>query len=1157
MATELRSAAKAPGKPQYESFVEQQLGKVRQRLRLVDLAGSLAILLSAVAGYGLVMGLIDRLWDLPTAVRLVCWIFLAIGLATFVGTVVIRLCFRQVNPVFLASRLEQTLPDAKNSVINWLNLREQPLPPVIRGSLGRRAAKDLTKADPEEAISLRPLWWLGSIAAVLIVLQVGLLIAGREQALSLLQRTFLPFEKKPIANRTELTLLQPAGGDIALPSNQSLTLRVKVAGYVPSLNQPDSLKLHFRYGQGEPFEERALTQDLDGSWAAVIVADQVRNGFYYKVTGGDARLPEDREFRVDVLAIAQVQRFEVEHQYRPYLVLPDKKVVYEKNMRPSFLEMRGTKTTLVVRANRDLKQCVLELKSGATKKDLLGEAVPGDPTAWQFSWVLDQSGEFRILFKSKDGEENVDRQPCKIEVIPDRPPEVEITKPAADVTLPANGTLMVEGAATDDFGVKSLQLQLRTLNVQNAPVLKPQVYRPGTSFQFTNKKYPLEVDYNDLIALEKPQTVKGEPFLLKAGMELEYWLEARDNCDYPDAAGNLGQSKRYKITIADPQNSDKASQERKNLEAKNKERTQKQDKNLAEQNLTQGGAGQGDQDPDQNAKAQQKQQNLDETAKKVQEEIQKENKKGDAKDQGPPNGGASDGSSKEGPKNGDNGGDSKTGQGGDAGQAGSEKDGGKQGDQAGDARGQGQSQQQQSNQTGAAKDGPQAGSSEPPGSQRDDGASQSKPGTEKSGPPDAQKDGVGGSKEKKVGESGGSAKDASTAGGGAAQGGEKGAGQGMSDGAAGSAKGQPPEAAPDTKGAAKAGSGTESGQTRPNTEAGNPAGAGQEKGAGAQDTAKSEQPAPGQTKGPASNSGPATKKPPEPGESNARGPAEGDPKDMGASKLPPPDGQKSAGDSKAGDRKNTSMGEVAELAKQLEDPGQREQAKKALEKISDQAVDPKVAKAADEALQKQEAQRGTLKDGKTGAINAPESNGKGNPNDPKDGGNAKTAKNDGNGQQKAGAGKSGENPGQSKQSGTGTAGPNNRGKVGAEDDGPANPFDQKAARQANDLQLETLKKKIDKLRQQLTPPVLQKLNWTEKDREEFLSQLLADAVAREQRQKMAGADNQPAPASIQALMPGTGPRAIPRETGGSGPPPAGVAEPPPQVREANKIFQNK
>jgi hypothetical protein len=249
------------------------------------------------------------------------------------------------------------------------------------------------------------------------------------------------------------------------------------------------------------------------------------------------------------------------------------------------------------------------------------------------------------------------------------------------------------------------------------------------------------------------------------------------------------------------------------------------------------------------------------------------------------------------------------------------------------------------------------------------------------------------------------------------------------------------------------------------------------------------------------------------------------------------------------------MQDVDQLAKDLESPAEREAAKSALEKINDQAADPKVRDAAEQALQKMAARPGLAKDGKPAAIEMPD---KGNSGEPKDSSAAKSAKGDaGAGSKKeGGSGRPGEVSKGSAKSGMGSPG-GNAGRIGGDDNGPASPVDAKAALRPDDLQLELLKKRIDKLRQQLTPPVLKELKWTEQDREEFLRQLQADALYRMQRAKQ-GLETPPPPGSVQALLPAPGPRLIQRDPGDrGGQPPAAIPQPPPDMRLPAKIFQNK
>ena len=238
MATVQRPTTNA--KPQYETAVEQQFAYAARRLRGLDIAAWSLALAGIVLAYGLTVALLDRLRDLSTGIRLTAWCCFMAGVAIYLVAAFRRLAFRSVNPHFIARQLEQTVPDAKNSVINWIDLRKEPFAPVIRGSLGRRAARDLAHADAEKAISTRPVWWLGSIAGLLLVLQLGWLAAAPGQVWSLLQRAFMPFDQARIANQTRLTLLQPAGGDVSLAANQPLQVRVEVQGYVPAINTRDA-----------------------------------------------------------------------------------------------------------------------------------------------------------------------------------------------------------------------------------------------------------------------------------------------------------------------------------------------------------------------------------------------------------------------------------------------------------------------------------------------------------------------------------------------------------------------------------------------------------------------------------------------------------------------------------------------------------------------------------------------------------------------------------------------------------------------------------------------------------------------------------------------------------------------------------------------------
>src|SRR5208283_4148169 len=113
--------------------------------------------------------LLDRWLNLPSLIRQVALGVYVVGAAAYILFAMVRPLMRQINPYYAARKVEQFVPGAKNSVINWLDLRDRKLPPAIRGAVGQRAARDLGKADLDQALSGRRARWLG-LADVLLVL---------------------------------------------------------------------------------------------------------------------------------------------------------------------------------------------------------------------------------------------------------------------------------------------------------------------------------------------------------------------------------------------------------------------------------------------------------------------------------------------------------------------------------------------------------------------------------------------------------------------------------------------------------------------------------------------------------------------------------------------------------------------------------------------------------------------------------------------------------------------------------------------------------------------------------------------------------------------------------------------------------------------------
>src|SRR5262249_29415185 len=137
---EIRMAtAQAPSKPapatpgKHEVFVDNQLRRALGRIRTLDILASLFVFVSVALFYGLSLIILDAWLVLPSLVRQAAFAVFILGTVGYLVWVAVRLIRFQLNPYYAAIKLENTLPGSKNSLINWLDLRERALPAAIRG----------------------------------------------------------------------------------------------------------------------------------------------------------------------------------------------------------------------------------------------------------------------------------------------------------------------------------------------------------------------------------------------------------------------------------------------------------------------------------------------------------------------------------------------------------------------------------------------------------------------------------------------------------------------------------------------------------------------------------------------------------------------------------------------------------------------------------------------------------------------------------------------------------------------------------------------------------------------------------------------------------------------------------------------------------------
>jgi hypothetical protein len=395
MAT-LLDAPKGPTPAKIEEFVEKQLGAARRRVRVLDffMAGLTLALLSLIFLFAVL--LVDRYVETPRGTG---WGVFAAYLALAAGFIYVALfrpSRRQINPYFAARQVEQTVPNAKNSLVTWVDFEEdQALPGSIRTAIGQKAARDLKGVDVNRAIENRKILWLA--------LGAGLF------ALASLVVVFLP------PTRTELTIEEPKDGDITVFNNQDVAFRVHVAGRIPSPNDPDAVRMRMWYNPEDPetYEERRL-MPIEGErrkFEVVIPAKQVRFGFRYKILAGNTQTDE---YTVTCKIIPEFTGFEVSYTYPEYL-----KRQPETTNDPNLLAPYGATATIIASTNREVKYGHIEIEGQPRTID--GQLIADRPDAIQFTIPMEKEGAFRIRFTTPEGDKNQDPARLRLGVFDPKP----------------------------------------------------------------------------------------------------------------------------------------------------------------------------------------------------------------------------------------------------------------------------------------------------------------------------------------------------------------------------------------------------------------------------------------------------------------------------------------------------------------------------------------------------------------------------------------------------------------------------------------------------------------------------------------------------------------------------------------------------------------
>jgi len=367
------------------------------------------------------------------------------------------------------------------------------------------------------------------IAGAVTVIWIAYMIIGAPGTVALFERVFLLPAKVP--RKTEVVCLT---GDKTIPAGENVLIEAEAHGFIPSQG-----RVTITDDAGH-IQEIDIDREKGSSDRFSLQVKSVDRPFTYSITLNDGEAgPYDIKTvpRPNVISIDCVQ------VYPPYTGLAD-----VKRSVGNLALLAGSKLKIHAVTNSKVVQAAIKLAGvdgtlpltigGADSTELTGEiAIPADKL----------SG-FSIQITNVAGVTSGDQTQYRIDLIPDRPPTVQLTAPdrlQELYTLKAKPKIAF--TATDDYGLAKAALCYRFVSDQDpsaaadsdatptAPLPPTEIpIDPGAGHPLTfNGSYVL-----DLSALKPP---------VAEGMTIEYWIKAEDanNVTGP----GVGESEHHVIKV--------------------------------------------------------------------------------------------------------------------------------------------------------------------------------------------------------------------------------------------------------------------------------------------------------------------------------------------------------------------------------------------------------------------------------------------------------------------------------------------------------------------------------------------------------------------------------------------------------------------------------
>lgn len=425
--------------------LEAMIRRVRRLLFIRGFFATLAVALSCL----LVIMAIDATVTLFSATAR--WALSLTGLAvTLVAAwwYLLRPLSRKFTLTHMARILEIRHPELQERISTAVELLSSDDPESIKGSeelisaVVDSAVVDVEAVDPKSEFTPAKTKRFAKVAAIAGGVVLVLLAIWPTQSWTLLTRALAPF--LDIGNAyAESLVIEP--GDIRIARGDNVTIEMSVEH-----KRLKRAEIRMLLPDGtETVERMTLIGENDGRKHFSLTFPSVQDSFAYRVRAGSAV----SEF-FDVVAIdpPAVDSLSIRYDFPDYTGASDVESITETG---EIRAVAHTRVTVSALANKDIWSAKLMLNETT---ELETPTVEGNLATWEFELTSGMNGTWNLELSDKEGFSNAPA-PYPLEVLPDKPPTVQIAEPVLrEMKLKPTERLPIISEIIEDFAVADVAI---------------------------------------------------------------------------------------------------------------------------------------------------------------------------------------------------------------------------------------------------------------------------------------------------------------------------------------------------------------------------------------------------------------------------------------------------------------------------------------------------------------------------------------------------------------------------------------------------------------------------------------------------------------------------------------------------------------------------